>query len=335
MKYPRREFLTRAALAATGAAALSCAPRAGLIAREPGAGETGLGETGAADAEKGRPAKRPHRANRIGVSTYSYWGFNGPRTPIEYCIDEAAAAGFDGVEILHRQMKEESNGYMQKLKRQAFSAGLDLCGFSIHQGFVSPDKERRQRNIDHTIKCIELAYSLGIPTMRLNTGRWGTIRSFNALMKARGIEPRLEGYTDDDAFKWVIDSIEKCLPKAAECGVVMGLENHWGLSFDPDAILRICKALPSPWLQVTLDTGNFLEDPYDKLEKLASRTILVQAKTYYGGGKWYSLDLDYGRIADILRRHDYQGYISLEFEGKEDPKTGVPKSLALLRKHFA
>lgn len=319
MKLPRREFLARAALAATGAAA--------------GFGSEPLEAQSLQTGGAARTSRR--RANPIGVSTYSFWGFRGRRTPIEYCIDQAAEMGFDGVEILHRQMKEESNGYLQSLKRRAFSAGLDLCGFSIHQDFVSPDEDRRQRNIDHTLKCIELAYRMGIPTMRLNTGRWGTIRSFDALMEARGIEPRLPGYTDDDAFKWVIDCIETCLPKAEECGVVMGLENHWGLSLDPKAILKICEALPSPWLQVTLDTGNFLEDPYDKLEMLASRTILVQAKTYYGGGRWYTLDLDYARIAEILRRHGFHGYISLEFEGNEDPKTGVPKSLATLRKHFS
>jgi hypothetical protein len=60
----------------------------------------------------------------------------------------------------------------------------------------------------------------------------------------------------------------------------------------------------------------------------------VQAKTYYGGGLWYTLDLDYERVAALLHRHHYAGYISLEFEGKEDPKTAVPKSLALLRKAF-
>ena len=40
------------------------------------------------------------------------------------------------------------------------------------------------------------------------------------------------------------------------------------------------------WLQVTLDTGNFHEDPYDRLKMLASRTVLLQAKTYHGGGLW-------------------------------------------------
>ncbi len=90
----------------------------------------------------------------------------------------------------------------------------------------------------------------------------------------------------------------------------------------------------APWLQITLDTGNFLEDPYDRLEQLAPRAVLVQAKTYYGGGEWYTLDLDYPRIAAMLLKHQYRGYISLEFEGKEDPDTAVPKSLAMLREAF-
>jgi sugar phosphate isomerase/epimerase len=37
----------------------------------------------------------------------------------------------------------------------------------------------------------------------------------------------------------------------------------------------------------------------------------------------------------MLRKHNYRGYLSLEFEGKEDPLKAVPKSLALLRKAFA
>ena len=40
------------------------------------------------------------------------------------------------------------------------------------------------------------------------------------------------------------------------------------------------------------------------------------------------------RIADILKKHNYHGYISLEFEGRESHKTAIPKSLALLRKAF-
>ena len=83
-----------------------------------------------------------------------------------------------------------------------------------------------------------------------------------------------------------------------------------------------------------MDTGNFLENPYEKLKQIAPRTVFVQAKTYSGGGEWYTLELDYERIAKILADARYNGYVSLEFEGKENPETAVPKSIALLRSVF-
>jgi L-ribulose-5-phosphate 3-epimerase len=232
-------------------------------------------------------------------------------------------------------MDRQDNAYLQKLKRHALINGLDLCCMSTHQGYVYPDKERRQKNIDLTLEQIEIAYKLGVPIVRVNTGRWGTIKSFDDLMAHKGIEPILPGYTEEDGFKWVIDCLEKCLPKAEECGVILGLENHWGLARTPEGLLRIVNAIDSPWLQVLLDTGNFLEEPYDKLEMCAPKAVFMQAKTYYGGGLWYTLDLDYPRIGSIMRKHNYRGYVSLEFEGNEDYKTAIPKSLALLRKAFS
>ena len=122
---------------------------------------------------------------------------------------------------------------------------------------------------------------------------------------------------------------------AEKKGVVLALENHWGLSRTPEGLLRIVDAIDSPWLRVLMDTGNFLENPYPKLEMIAPKTVFVQAKTYFGGGEWYELDLDYTRIAKILRKVNYRGYISLEFEGKEDAQTAVPKSLEMLRRAFS
>jgi len=180
-----------------------------------------------------------------------------------------------------------------------------------------------------------MAYAMGIPTIRVNTGRWGTTKSFDELMANRGIEPRLEGYSDDDGFAWVIDSLEKCLPAAERCGVVLGLENHWGLGRTAEGVLRVIKAIDSPWLRATLDTGNFLEDQYEQYQQLAPEAVFVQAKTYYGGGTWYDLDIDYDKVAAILKQVDYRGYISLEFEGEEAHETAIPKSLKRLREAFA
>jgi len=287
-------------------------------------------------AEEVNSTPKKIRRNKIGVSTYSFWQFNGPKenSPIEDCIDKAAAMGFDGIEFLLMQMQSEDNSYLQKLKRQAFHSGLDIMGFSTHQGFIFPEKKTRDSEIAKTIHQIELAYQLGIPTMRLNTGRWNTTKSFDDLMANKGIEPNLPGYTDDQGFEWVIDSIGQCISTAEKCGVVLGLENHWGLGRTADGVLRIVEAINSPWLQITSDTGNFLENQYEQLEKMAPKTFLIQAKTYYGGGKWYTLDIDYKRVAEIFRKVDYRGYVSVEFEGNEDPLTAVPKSLELIRDAF-
>jgi sugar phosphate isomerase/epimerase len=278
----------------------------------------------------------------LGIASYSYWHFRGPKVPIQKVIDQASAAGVEGVDILHRQMEigerdpldAGARAYLQKLKRHAFTNGIDLVCLSIHQNFVSPKAEVRQKEIDHTLKCIEIAYELGVPCIRLNSGRWNTIASFDELMKARGEEPVLPGYTESDGFTWCIEATQQCLAKAQECGVVLALENHWGLSRTPGGLLRIVDAINSPWLGALMDTGNFLEDPYDKLQAIAPKTVYVQAKTYYGGGEWYTLELDYKRIARILSEAGYNGYVSLEYEGKEDPYTAVPKSITVLREAF-
>jgi sugar phosphate isomerase/epimerase len=300
-----------------------------------GAGVADAGPVNQTGESSGRAGEIKQNGNRIVVSTYSFWQFRHHHLrDLEKCINLAADMGFDGVEFLHRQMENQSNEYLQQLKRRALLYGLDLCGLSTHQTFLSPDAAERQRNVQHTIGCIELAYKLGFPTIRVNTGTWGTSKDFNELMKNRGIEPPRKGYTDDDGFAWVIDGLSRCLSAAERCGVLLALENHWGLGRTPEGLLRIVNAVNSPWLGVLMDTGNFLEEPYDKLEQIAPKTVYVQAKTYYGGGLWYTLNLDNERIAAILRKHKYRGYISLEFEGKEDPLTAVPRSLAVLRKAF-
>ncbi len=271
---------------------------------------------------------------RFAVSTYSYWHFEKVKYPIEKVIENASRLGFDGVEILHRQMESEEKAYLHKLKRMAFDAGLALPMLSIHQSFVRPDAEARAKDIEHTVRCIQLAVQLGIPCIRMNTGSWGTGRSAPDYYKT-GKETPLPGYTDEDAIKWCIDGMNDCLKYAEQEGVILAIENHWGLSSNIDYLERIYMALKdSPAMGLNLDTGNYVGDPYPQFERLIRYANIIQAKTYYGGGHYYDLDLDYDRIAQIARQHDFKGYVSLEMEGKESAETAVPKSLALLRKAF-
>ena len=310
----------------SAAAAGALVPASGLAAGQGAPASPGATKTSG-------PASRTRV--RLAVSSYSYWHFKTEKYPIEKVIDHAAALGFDGVEVLHRGMASEDLAYLNRLKQAAFRNSLDLVMLSIHQDFVDPDPAARQKDVDHTKHCIDLAAQLGIPAIRLNSGRWNTIASFDDLMKVKGDEPPIPGHTEDEAIKWCVDAIEACLPAAEKAGIVLALENHWGLTTKPETLLRIFKAVQSPWLGINLDTGNFPGEPYTGIEMLARYAVIVQAKTYYGGGEWYTLDLDYPRIAGILRRAGYHGYVSLEMEGKEPAETAVPKSLDVLRAAFA
>ena len=317
MSATRRQFLAGAA------SAIAASNATGLVRAE--------------DAPKTEAKPAPIH-NRIGLASYSLWPFkNEGLHDLKLNLDLAAQWGFAGLEVLERQLPRENGkdpAFLQGLKRHAALNGLDLYGMATHQTFLSPKPDVRKKNIEMTVGYLETAYELGIPTIRVQTGTWGTSKDFDDLMAHRGIEPPIEGYGDEEGFKWVIDCFEKCIPTAERNGVTMGLENHWGLGRTPGGVKRIVESVGSPWLRATCDVGNFLEDPYDKLEVIAPLASMVHMKTYYGGGLWYTLKLDYPRIVKMLQKVGYRGYLSLEFEGKEDPRTGVPKSLARIQKAY-
>jgi len=274
-------------------------------------------------------------AIRLIVSTYSYWHFEKVKYPIEKVIENAARIGFDGVEILQRQMESKNDvPYFNKLKKLAFDSGLALPFLSIHQNFIDPNHRKRELHIGHTLACIRQAVQLGIPAIRMNTGSWPGKRAANYYQT--GISEPLSGYTDRDAVNWVVDSMGECLKHAEREGILLCIENHWGLSSNIDLLMEIYNALSSsPSMGLNVDTGNYLGDPYPQFKRLVKHANIVQAKTYYGGGYFYDLDLDYDRIAKIMREENFTGYVSLEMEGKENPETAVPKSYAMLRKALA
>ena len=156
MKLPRRDFLKAAALAG---AAFTYAPAV----------------TGAIPEAKPAAKKRI----KLAIATYSYWHFRDPKLSIETVMDKAAELGVEGVDILHRQMdipeKEpltaEHRASLHRLKRHAFRNGLEICCVSTHQSFVKAKPEELTDNVEHTKKCVEIAYELGCPCIRINTGR--------------------------------------------------------------------------------------------------------------------------------------------------------------------
>ena len=120
--------------------------------------------------------------------------------------------------------------------------------------------------------------------------------------------------------------------------MVLGLENHWGLGRTAEGVLRIVEAIKSPWLQMTLDTGNFLEDSYEQMENdgrpAACRSRWSRPRPTSAAAAGTSSTSTTPGSPRSSRSIDYHGWISLEFEGNDDAESAVPKSLAMLREHF-
>src|SRR6185369_12172390 len=128
------------------------------------------------DAAESAAQKSTKKRIKLGICTYSYWHFRDPKVSIETVIDKAAEIGVEGLDILHRQMdipeKEpltpEHRAYCRNLKRHAFRSGIAPVCLSIHQDFVQKQPEDMKKQVEHTHKCIEIAYEIGIPCLRIN-----------------------------------------------------------------------------------------------------------------------------------------------------------------------
>jgi sugar phosphate isomerase/epimerase len=145
-----------------------------------------------------------------------------------------------------------------------------------------------------------------------------------------------KGMSEADARKQVIKAFEQCCRHAGEKGIFLGLENHGGVVATAQGMLEIVQAVRSPWFGINLDTGNFhSEDPYVDIAKCAPYAVNVQVKVEMKRGANPVEPADFKRLAQILRDANYQGFVALEYEAKEDPWTAVPRHIEALRAALA
>jgi sugar phosphate isomerase/epimerase len=116
----------------------------------------------------------------------------------------------------------------------------------------------------------------------------------------------------------------------AQAGVALALENHGGITGTAAQVRRFLDAIDSPWFGVNLDFGNFHEDPYAEFAALAPATITTHTKVTSRFGTEVR-PVDYARVKEIMTGAGYRGYLSIEFEEKEDPMIGVPRFVDVLK----
>ena len=119
---------------------------------------------------------------------------------------------------------------------------------------------------------------------------------------------------------------------AGEKGVILGLENHGGVTEKAATIVKIVQQVNSPWVGINLDTGNFRQEPLRQIQMCLPYAVNFQVKSEIVGEDGKRQRSDWDRIIQMAAASGYQGYLALEYEAKEDPGTAVPRLLGELRR---
>jgi sugar phosphate isomerase/epimerase len=231
---------------------------------------------------------------------------------IDFCADH----GCQGAELTSYFFPPDvDEKYLLEIKRHAYLRGVAIAGTAVGNVFTHPEGPKRREQVEYVKTWIRHASVMGAPHIRIFAG------------------DVQKGSTQEEAEKNFLECYAECLELAAEKGVFLGLENHHGIVAEADAIVRLIRAADSPWAGVNLDSGNFkTADPYADLEKIAPYAVNVQLKMMFqkkGAPKKEETDIP--RVLDILKKSNYQGWFTLEYEEEENPHEEVPKILTRLK----
>ena len=294
--FARRAFLS----------ALAAAPLApGVMAAEPA-------------AARPRPAKI-----KLSCNLYS---FNAPlgsgEMTLEQVIDTCAELGFDAVDptayYFPGHPEPPSDSYVHAIKRRAFLSGLDISGTGVRNDFTQPEAAKREADVAHVGRWVEVAAKLGAPVLRVFDGRAET-----------------KGPGREQMTGWVAECFRACAAHGERHGVMIAYQNHDELLKTADEVLALRERVASGWFGLNVDVGSLRTgDPYEEIARLAPFACTWQIKErLYRRGQEEKTDVR--RVFAILRAAGYRGYAPLETLGPGNPRDKVRRFLDEVRTALA
>ncbi len=281
---------------------------------------------GAALNPHSSPAIEPIQRNgkshiRLSIAGYSYRKYLDlkikPKPPmtLDDFVDLAAGMNLDAVEPTAYYFADTSREYLAHLKGKCSRLGLDVSGTAVGNNFCTSDPSKLREQIQYVKDWVDHASRLGAKTIRIFAGNVD------------------KGDTEEKARARCVEAIQEACDYAAKFGIILALENHGGLVTTIEQMLTVVQAVKHDWFGVNWDTGNFVSaDPYADLTRLAPYAVTVQIKTEVQRTGKKKEEADLKRLVGILRAADYRGYVALEYEAAEDPKTAVPRHIETLKK---
>ncbi len=207
--------------------------------------------------------------------------------------------------------------YLKQLKAAADAVGAKIVGIAVdgHGNLGSIDPAERKQAVQNHRKWFDICQALGCPAFRANSGGHGN----------QSTEEEIRASTESFAqlAKW-----------AEGAGINILMENHGGISANPDTMVRIITAVGSRHFGALADFGNFPDEcRLEGLRKIAPHTKFVHAKFLEFDADGEDRRINGKACIEIFRKVNYRGLFGIEFEGKCDDHEGVVRSKALLEKY--
>lgn len=272
---------------------------------------------------------------KVGVSMWSYVShYQENKMDVLAFLDTAKSLGAEGVELLDFFWKDKESE-LPKVKDKLAAMNMPVSAYAIGNDLTDTDPAKRAEQVQAIKDGVDMAVTLGSDRVRVFSGHHDEV----------GFEK---------ALGWIIEGLKEGAEYAAGKGVVLCLENHGTLAGKGEQVKKILDEVNSPGLKANPDTGNFMtvnQNPVDALKIVAPVTGSVHFKDFrwakpeekehvYEGLEGTRVigtaigegDVNLPEVVKILREAGYKGYLTIEYEGVEDPETAMPRSVEYTRK---
>ena len=235
---------------------------------------------------------------------------------------KVAQYGYDGVDfLLGHLMNGPSSEYQARLaatKAAAEAAGIGIGYVANHTTFVSPREYDRERGIESFKMALDAAKALGAKSACTLLGDGYYDPPLNVLM------------TRKEAWRQAKEAITEVCDYASKLDLNVSIELLQGTILNKvESVERMFDEIGAANLRMTMDTGAFYVavKPFmsvpTAIKRLAKHIDIVQIKDevglptivqtnhiWFGGGL-----VDFRETFDALTEINYDGYVSVEWEG--------------------
>jgi sugar phosphate isomerase/epimerase len=195
--------------------------------------------------------------------------------------------------------------YLEQFRAAVQKAASEVVDIAVDDEYsqYSPDAAERERSATSSMRWVDVGAALGSPSIRVH------------IQGPKNAKP--------DVTR-AAETLKKVAEYGAKKNVVVHLENDNPVSEDPFFIVQVIDKVNSPWLRALPDFGNsvaaHVEDPYRAIDEMFARAYgICHVKENEPDEKDQLVHVDLARTFAILKKHDYKGYCSMEYDAPGDP----------------